>query len=126
MASSSFLCVPKRVLFFDLTIDDEEVNKCVAGAKRVTRERDATVVVEKKQKSITPQKAVTKVDYDEDELVEEVIKMLQRDIDAAGDCLRLVLEHYVPDPELNDGAKDDPFVWNAEQILKDVEHFCCF
>lgn len=119
--------IPKLVLSIDLTVD-EDVQVCVAGAKRVVREREATVVVEKKQKSITPKKAVMtkKVDYDEDELVEEVIKMLQRDIDAAGDCLRLVLEHYVPDPELNDGAKDDPFVWNAEQILKDVEHFCCF
>jgi hypothetical protein len=120
MASSS--SVPKRVLVVDLTID-EDVNKCLAGVKRITREREATVVVEKKQKSCEPEK---KVDYDEDELVEDLIRALRQDLETAGDCLRFALEHYAPDPELTSGVTEDPFVHNAEAILNDMEQFCCF
>lgn len=119
MASSS---VPKRVLVVDLTLD-EDVNKCLAGAKRVTREREATVVVEKKQKSCEPEK---KVDYDEDELVEDLIRALRQDLEQAGDCLRFALEHYVPDPELTGGMTEDPFVRNAEEILNEAEKLFCF
>jgi hypothetical protein len=120
MASSS---VPKRVLVVDLTID-EDVNKCLAGAKRVTREREATVVVEKKQKSC---EEVKNVDYDQEELENDLIRLLQLGVEEAmGDCLKFALQCYAPDPELDQGALTGLFVENADGIFNEVNQLLGF
>jgi len=122
MASSS---VQKRVLRIDLTLD-EDVRVCLSRAhKRETREREATVVVEKKLKQVEEEEEkTTDEQYDEEALIEDLIKALQDDADQAGVCLKFALTHYEPDPELGANIDGDPFL-NAEEIMNDAElHFC--
>jgi hypothetical protein len=124
MASSS--SVPKRVLVVDLTLD-EDVNKCLAGAKRVMREREAIVVVEKKQKSCEEVKENKKVEYDQEELENDLIRLLQLGVEEAmGDCLKLALQCYAPDPELDQGALTGLFVENSDGIFNEVDQLLGF
>lgn len=124
MASSK-----QRVLMIDLTLD-EDVRVCLSHArKREKREREAIVVVEKKLKrdeeDEEEEEKTTDEQYDEEALIEDLIKALQDDADQAGVCLKFALTHYEPDPELGADVGGDPFVFNAEEIMNDAElHFC--
>jgi len=123
MASSS---VQKRALMIDLTLD-EDVRVCLSRArKRETREREAIVVVEKKLKQDEEEEEkTTDEQYDEEALIEDLIKALQDDADQAGVCLKFALTHYEPNLEISANVGGDPFVFNAEEIMNDAElHFC--
>ena len=125
MASSS---VQNRVLMIDLTLD-EDVSVCLSSArKREKREREAIVVVEKKFKrdeEKEEEEKTTDEQYDEEALIEDLIKALQAGVETAGECLKFALTHYEPNLEISANVGGDPFVFNAEEIMNDAElHFC--